>query len=84
PIVAITPLESTLYQLSLVWGIKSVLVPEFEDDFLETVRKGDRALIEMGFVKDGDLVIVSAGIPAARAGGTNAMKLHIVGENAKS
>jgi len=84
PIVAITPLEATLYQLSLVWGVKSVLVPEFEDDFLETVKKGDIALKEMGYVKDGDLVIISAGIPAARAGGTNAMKLHIVGESAKS
>ncbi len=82
PIVAITPLESTKYQLSLVWGIKSVLIPEFEDDFLETVKKGDTALKKMGFVKDGDLVIVSAGIPAARAGRTNAMKLHIVGESA--
>ncbi len=84
PIVAITPLESTLYQLSLVWGIRSVLIPEFEDDFLETIKNGDAALKKMGFVKDGDLVIVSAGIPAARAGGTNAMKLHLVGESAKS
>lgn len=84
PIVAITPIEATLYQLSFVWGVRSILVPEFENDFLETVRKGDTALKEMGFVKDGDLVIISAGIPAARAGGTNAMKLHIVGESAKS
>jgi len=35
---------------------------------------------ERGYAKEGDLVVISAGIPAAQRGGTNVMKLHRVGE----
>ncbi len=81
PIIAITPLETTYYQLSLVWGLETIFLPEFEKDFLQTVAKGDLELIKRQFVREGDLVVISAGIPAASTGGTNVMKLHIVGQN---
>ncbi|MBA7692406.1 Pyruvate kinase [subsurface metagenome] len=81
PIIAITPLKSTYYQLSLVWGIETILLPEFENDFLKTTAKGDKALLEQGYVQEGDLVVISAGIPASETGGTNVMKLHVVGRN---
>lgn len=79
PIVAITPEQSTYHQLSLVWGVESLLVPKFEKDFLKTSAAGDRILTEKGYVEKGDLVVISAGIPAAQSGGTNIMKLHRVG-----
>ncbi len=80
-IVAVTPNESTYYQLSLNWGVESVLVPGFEEDFLETIYKSDKVLVEKGYAKNGDTVIVSAGIPAKIAGGTNVMKIHRVGDD---
>ena len=80
PIIAITPNPSTCFQVSLVWGTTGLLVPEFEGSFLDTIRKGDRALIKNGFAKNGDTVIVTAGIPEGQAGGTNVMKVHNVGQ----
>jgi len=78
PMVAVTPLESTFYQLSLVWGLDALRVAEFESDFLQTIARGDRSLREAGYVKPGDLVVISAGIPSGKTGGTNVMKLHRV------
>jgi pyruvate kinase len=79
PILAVTPRKSTFHQLSLVWGIESFLIPRFEKDFLKTTAGSDQVLLEKGYVQKGDLVVISAGIPAAKSGGTNVMKLHTVG-----
>jgi pyruvate kinase len=79
PVIAITPRESTFHQLSIVWGVEALLIPKFEKDFLKTTAATDRVLLERGYVDKGDLVVISAGIPAAKSGGTNVMKLHAVG-----
>jgi len=79
PIYATTPDERTYHQLSLVWGVRPLLVPDMEKDFMETVRKNDALLAEKGILTEGDLAIISAGIPPGRAGGTNLMKLHRAG-----
>ena len=82
PVLALTPKESTFHQLSMVWGVEALLIPKFEKDFLKTTAAGDKILMEQGYVKKGDLVVISAGIPAAESGGTNVMKLHTVGLDA--
>jgi len=78
PILALTPVEATFHRLSLVWGIEALLIPKFEKDFLRTTAAGDRILIGRGYARKGDLMVISAGIPAAKSGGTNVMKLHTV------
>jgi pyruvate kinase len=40
----------------------------------------DRTLIESGYVKPRDAVVFVAGQPIGRAGTTNLMKLHRIGE----
>ena len=79
PVIAMTPLQSTYHQLSIVWGIEAVLLPHFERDFLEAVRIGENLLKKMKYIEDGDLIVISAGIPAGEVGGTNVMKIHTVG-----
>jgi len=79
PIYATTPEELTYHQLSLVWGVRPLLVAEMEQDFMEAVRKNDALLRQKGILTEGDLVVISAGIPPGRAGGTNLMKLHVSG-----
>jgi pyruvate kinase len=78
-VIAVTPLESTFRKLSLVWGVETILVPGMEEDFLETVKKTEKELLYRGLAKRGDLIVISAGIPAAQAGGTNLLKVHILG-----
>ena len=80
PIIAATPIEQTFFQMSLIWGVRAFLVPGLEDVFMKSVQRNDLVLIKEGALKKGDLVVITAGIPAGKAGGSNVMKLHIVGE----
>jgi pyruvate kinase len=79
PIVAPTPSLAAYRQLALVWGVKPLLVEEFRDTdrmmitAIEAVRSRD-------IVEDGDLVIITAGVPLGGAGMTNMLKVHRVGE----
>jgi pyruvate kinase len=81
PIVGITPNRTTYYQLSLVWGVRALHVEGTERDLVETIAKTERALLSLGWVEKGDTVVVTAGIPAFVAGGTNVMKVHQVCED---
>ena len=78
PILAVTPYVSTHNQLSLVWGVESILLPVFQEDFLETVENTEEHLKENGYVEAGDTIVISAGIPMGSSGGTNVMKVHHV------
>ena len=60
--------------------MECLLVPEFEETFVDTLRKGDNALLQNGLAENDDLVVVAAGIPVGKSGGTNVMKIHTVGE----
>ncbi len=79
PIVAPTPSLSSYRQLALVWGVEPLLVDQFvhTDDMIVTVVEATRA---RGLVQDGDLVIITAGVPLGGRGLTNMLKVHRVGE----
>jgi pyruvate kinase len=81
PIVGITPNLSTYYQLSLVWGVRALHVEGTEQDLVESISKTERVLVSLGWAKKGDTLVVTAGVPAFIAGGTNVMKVHQVGES---
>jgi pyruvate kinase len=78
-IVAVTPHEYVARQLQLVWGVHPV-VKEGERDTDELLNVSVSAAMEKGFATHGDLLIITAGVPAGEAGTTNLMKLHIVGD----
>jgi pyruvate kinase len=79
PIIAPTPGLDTYRQLALVWGVEPILVDQFvhTDDMIVTVVEAARA---RDLVEDGDLVIITAGVPLGGAGLTNTLKVHRVGE----
>ncbi len=79
PIVAPTPRPSTYRELALVWGVVPLLVDEFNDTDTMIVT-ATAAAREQGMVKDGDLVIITAGVPLGGKGLTNMIKVHQVGE----
>lgn len=77
-IVAMTFDEKIQHSLTVVWGVTPVLSekPASTDDMFE---KAAEVAKEEGLVKDGDLVIIVAGVPLGETGTTNLMKLQLIG-----
>lgn len=78
-IVAATPNQSILRKMALVWGVHPVLIEETsgtDELFAESIR----AALACGYIQNGDLVVLTAGVPTGHSGATNLMKVHIVGE----
>jgi pyruvate kinase len=75
PMLAFTQTPEVRSQLALSWGIEPFLVAQVEhtDDM---VRQVNSALLELGRVVPGDLVVIVAGSPPGTPGGTNAMRVH--------
>jgi len=51
----------------------------YADNTDEMIEYSVQAAKEEGLVEDGDIVVVTAGIPAGVSGTTNIMKVHLVG-----
>lgn len=79
PIVAVTHTAETLRHLSLSWGVWPVLVDRISE--IDTlVARGIRAAEELGIVRPGDQVVVTAGVPIGEPGTTNFLKVLRVEE----
>ena len=77
-IIACTSDVTTYHQLSLSWGVTPVLVGEQKDtDGL--FECAVTAALEGGYVKDGDLVVITAGVPVGMSGTTNLLKVQTAG-----
>ncbi|MDF7638864.1 pyruvate kinase [Lactobacillus sp. ESL0791] len=77
-ILALTFDEKVQHSLGITWGVQPMLTekPDSTDDMFDLAAKVAK---ENGYVKDGDLVIVVAGVPVGDSGTTNLMKLQIIG-----
>ena len=78
-IIAATPSPSTLRQLALVWGVRPHLTPRYHGTD-EMIRQVVEMAVREKEVSEGDLVLVTAGLPLPAKGRTNLLKLHIAGE----
>ncbi|WP_062047792.1 pyruvate kinase [Bacillus sp. JCM 19034] len=79
PIIAVTSNERVIRKLNLVWGVKPVLgksAATTDEMFESTI---DFAM-NSGEIKQGDLVVITAGVPINEPGTTNIMKVHLIGE----
>lgn len=77
PVYAFTPSLEHYHRLALAWGITPLLISPL-DDTKSLIDEGERIIVENGFVKENDLVIIVAGL-ARRSGATNLIKIHRVG-----
>ncbi|OZS77228.1 pyruvate kinase [Tetzosporium hominis] len=79
PIVGVTSSERPARQLTLVWGVYPIVGAKVHstDEILETSIEES---LEKGYVSHGDLVIITAGVPVGKAGTTNLMKVHVIGD----
>ena len=78
PIIAATTTERVMRKLSLVWGVYPVLAPQ-SNSTDEVVQNSVEAAIKGKYVNEGDLIIITAGVPVGVSGTTNLIKVHIVG-----
>ncbi|MHB1653080.1 MAG: pyruvate kinase [Desulfitobacteriaceae bacterium] len=77
-IIAATPFPSVARQLSLLWGVQPLVVPESSGtDQLLSVAVN--SAFSKDFVRSGDVVVVTAGVPVGKAGTTNLIKVQIMG-----
>ena len=78
-IIAVAPSEHTARQLALVWGAYPVVKKgrKTTDDLLNNAVATAVATEKVG---NGDLIIITAGVPTGEKGTTNMMKLHLVGD----
>jgi pyruvate kinase len=77
-VFAVTPHDTTARQLSINYGVTSILAPDVSNTD-EMLAQMDRVLVEGGYLREGQLVVFLAGQPVGRPGTTNLMKLHRVG-----
>jgi pyruvate kinase len=79
PILAFTPIAAVRSQLALTWGVETFKVSPVEHTD-EMVRQVDEALLQIGRVREGDLVVIIAGSPPGIPGSTNALRVHRMGD----
>jgi len=79
PIVAVTPNVQTQRRLALVWGVQALLIqrPRESDQMMSLAIEAARA---SNLVKDGDLLVMTAGVPVGIPGRTNMLQIRRVGE----
>jgi pyruvate kinase len=79
PTLAFTPIPVVRSQLALSWGVETFL-GEFVEHTDEMVYQVDEALLRIGRVEEGDLVVIIAGSPPGIPGSTNALRIHRMGD----
>lgn len=77
-IVAVTPHERTIRKLQLIWGVYAIKGESLHDTDSMTQNSIQRSL-ESGLIHEGDLVIVTAGVPVGTKGTTNMIQVHVAG-----
>ncbi|MCD6422128.1 pyruvate kinase [bacterium] len=77
PILALTPSTLVWRQLSLVWGVRPMVIPRFHTTD-ELLLQAKEILKERGLAKKGDRLIIVAGHPAGIKGQTNLLKFEVL------
>ncbi|WP_042164971.1 pyruvate kinase [Paenibacillus gorillae] len=79
PIIAVTNDEKVMKRLALIWGVTPVLGANAQttDEMVEIAVEGAQST---GLIALGDTIVITAGVPVGRAGTTNLIKVHHIGE----
>src|SRR5690625_168251 len=77
-IVAMTFSDETALNLTLKWGVQPYVAekPESTDGMFNVAA---RFVVEENYAKEGDLILITAGVPVGESGTTNLMKIQMIG-----
>lgn len=78
PIIAATTSPMVQRQLNMSWGVIPFLVKEAESTD-EMFDMGVEKALESGYARNGDIVVITAGVPVGISGTTNILKVQTVG-----
>lgn len=78
PILAATSSDKAEKQMVMSWGVCPMRV-RYPADTDEMIQNAVEAAVLAGHVKNGDLVVITAGTPVGTVGSTNLIKVHTVG-----
>jgi len=79
PIIAVSSRRQVAAQLTLTWGVTSVICPPAEstDDMFFNAMQ---CALDEELISNGDLVVITAGVPVGVPGTTNLLRVETVGE----
>lgn len=82
-ILAVTFSEETARGLALQWGVQPTVSekPTSTDDMFNLATQ---KTVEQGYAKEGDLILITAGVPVGERGTTNVMKIQLIGSKLTS
>jgi pyruvate kinase len=77
-ILAVTFDEHTKRSLMVNWGVFPTVAekPTTTDDMFDLAAQ---KAVDLGFAKEGDLILITAGVPVGERGTTNVMKVQMIG-----
>ncbi|MBP2646231.1 MAG: pyk 2, partial [Firmicutes bacterium] len=77
-IIGVTPVEKALRRMTLLWGVYPLRGNDSANSD-KMVTESVAAALTTKYVKEGDLVVITAGLPAHISGTTNMIRVHTVG-----
>jgi len=80
PILAFTPVPETARRLTLAWGVHCVLTEDAKT-FDDMVGRACSIAQREGFARDGERIVVTAGLPFGTPGATNLLRIVYVGRD---
>ncbi len=79
PIIAATENEYVMRRMSLYWGVYPIKISKMNSTD-EIIDKSVERALELDYIENGDLIVITAGVPVGISGSTNLLKVHIVSE----
>jgi pyruvate kinase len=77
PIYALSPGKETVRRCGLMWGVRAASMRRHEVTE-QLIRDAAARALELGWVKPGDRVGITAGLPSGRPGTTSLFQIHSV------
>jgi pyruvate kinase len=77
PIYALSPGRETVRRCGLMWGVKAASMRRYEVTE-ELIRASAARVVELGWVKPGERVGITAGLPSGKPGTTSLLQIQAV------
>ncbi len=79
PIIATTNDDKIMRRLALTWGVYSIKSSDSKNTD-EVIENSIEAARNANYINNGELVVITAGVPVGVSGTTNLIKVHVISE----